>query len=181
MDPCTNALKYVDVSVYYWITAGHYLNISAPRERGRLDISSKMSFKLLHSLRASHDAVLIGVSTLAVDAPRLNVRDPLFGNYSTNSSGFISSPRPVVVDSSLRCSEIPNIHLTRPLVFSSYLNSRKHLESNSLEQDRRSERWKVAEMKIKSLGGDLVQCIADSEDRFADCITFKFKSRQSSK
>lgn len=157
------------------------LNNSAPREKGRLDISSKMSFKLLHSLRASHDAVLIGVSTLAVDAPRLNVRDPLFGNYSTNSSGFISSPRPVVVDSSLRCSEIPTIHLTRPLVFSSYLNSRIHLESNSLEQDRRSQRWKVAEMKIKSLGGDLVQCIADSEDRFADCITFKFESCQSFK
>ena len=133
-----------------------------------MDISSKISFQLLHSLRACHDAVLIGVNTLAVDAPRLNVRDPLFGNTSTHncSNSYIVSPRPVVIDSSLRCSEIPSIHLSRPIVCSSFLNCRKHLESSSQEQDQRLQKWKGAEMKIKSLGGDLVRCIADSDDRF---------------
>ena len=96
------------------------------------------------------------------------MRDPLFGNTSTHncSNSYIVSPRPVVIDSSLRCSEIPSIHLSRPIVCSSFLNCRKHLESSSQEQDQRLQKWKVAEMKIKSLGGDLVRCIADSDNRF---------------
>jgi len=54
-------------------------------------LSSPESLVLTHSLRASHDAILVGIGCVLADDPRLNVR---------LTSG--SSPRPVVIDSRLR-------------------------------------------------------------------------------
>ncbi len=54
-------------------------------------ISGNESLVLTHGLRAIHDAILIGVNTVLVDDPQLNVR-LVDGD----------SPRPVVVDSRLR-------------------------------------------------------------------------------
>lgn len=54
-------------------------------------LSGRESLKLTHRLRASHDAILVGIGTVLSDNPRLNVR-LVNGN----------NPRPVVVDSRLR-------------------------------------------------------------------------------
>ena len=56
-----------------------------------LKLSSPSSLQLTHELRASHDAILVGIATVLADNPRLNVR---------LASG--EDPRPIVVDSRLR-------------------------------------------------------------------------------
>ncbi|MDD3473976.1 MAG: RibD family protein [Syntrophaceae bacterium] len=56
-----------------------------------LALSGRKSLKLTHQLRASHDAILVGIGTVFSDDPRLTVR-------LVNGS----NPRPVVVDSKLR-------------------------------------------------------------------------------
>jgi 3,4-dihydroxy 2-butanone 4-phosphate synthase/GTP cyclohydrolase II len=57
----------------------------------RFQLSGPASAKFTHQLRASHDAILVGIGTVLADDPRLNVR-------------LISgdNPQPVVLDSSLR-------------------------------------------------------------------------------
>ena len=138
-------------------------SIRAPRERSRLDISSPRSFRLLHSLRACHDAVLIGSSTLAVDSPRLNVRDPL--SYQVGNESAIRQPRPIVLDSSLRFLDVTNIHLKRPIIFSSYLNAIARKGELQLSNEQRLQRWSVAAERARSLDGELVSCLPDSSDR----------------
>jgi len=56
-----------------------------------LALSGRQSLKLTHRLRASHDAILVGIGTVLADNPRLNVR-------LVNGS----NPQPVVVDGRLR-------------------------------------------------------------------------------
>src|SRR4051812_28965827 len=62
---------------------------AGPGERTEIDCAGARRFS--HALRALHDAIAIGVNTLLVDDPRLNVRD---------ATG--PDPRPVVIDSRLR-------------------------------------------------------------------------------
>jgi riboflavin-specific deaminase C-terminal domain len=54
-------------------------------------LSSPESLALTHSLRAKHDAILVGIGCVLADDPRLNVR---------LASG--PNPRPIVIDSRLR-------------------------------------------------------------------------------
>lgn len=54
-------------------------------------LSGDQSLEMTHQLRASHDAILVGIGTVLADDPRLTVR---------RSMG--AHPRPVVLDSSLR-------------------------------------------------------------------------------
>ena len=54
-------------------------------------LSGAESLKLTHKLRAAHETILVGLGTVLVDNPRLNVR---------LASG--KDPQPVVVDSQLR-------------------------------------------------------------------------------
>jgi 3,4-dihydroxy 2-butanone 4-phosphate synthase/GTP cyclohydrolase II len=71
-------------------------------------ISGAESLVLTHGLRAIHDAILIGVNTVLVDDPQLNVR-------LVNGP----DPRPVVVDSRLRISPDARIFKqgnTRPII-----------------------------------------------------------------
>lgn len=117
----------------------------APSARTRLDISSKLSFKLLHSLRARHDGVLVGVNTVFADDPRLNVRDPLPGVP-------LSYPRPVIIDSDLRIIDYPKkLRFTNPIVCTC-------LEKNS-------ERWIETESLLKEINGTLISCKRDISGR----------------
>ena len=68
-----------------------------------LALSSPESMKLTHELRASHDAILVGIGTVLADNPRLTVR---------LASG--PNPQPVVLDSRLRFPLTANL-LSHPL------------------------------------------------------------------
>jgi 3,4-dihydroxy 2-butanone 4-phosphate synthase/GTP cyclohydrolase II len=75
----------------------------------RTQISNSACQVFTHRMRAIHDAILIGVTTVLVDNPRLNVR--LVGG---------KDPTPVIVDSRLRTS--PEAHVlhhdnTDPIIF----------------------------------------------------------------
>ena len=72
-------------------------------------ISNSASQVFTHRLRAVHDAILVGIATILVDNPRLNVR-LVTGN----------DPMPVIVDSRLRTP--PDAHVlhhvnTQPVIF----------------------------------------------------------------
>lgn len=72
-------------------------SISASSEEA-LRISGPESMELTHSLRASHDAILVGINTVLSDNPRLTVRH-VQGDH----------PRPVILDTRLRCPETARI------------------------------------------------------------------------
>lgn len=57
-----------------------------------LALSGPESLRLTHTLRARHDAILVGIGTVLADNPQLTVRLAEGRN-----------PRPIVVDSQLRC------------------------------------------------------------------------------
>ncbi len=85
------------------------LDGSIALRRGRaLALSGELSLKLTHSLRASHDAILVGIGTVLSDDPQLNVR---------LVSG--SDPRIVVLDSKLRLPDSAKILKSKgaPIVF----------------------------------------------------------------
>eukprot|EP00981_Chlorochromonas_danica_P006758 scaffold1490_cov162-Ochromonas_danica.AAC.4 len=127
---------------------------SAPSAKQRYDISSEASFRLLHSLRAEHEAVLIGANTLSCDRPRLTVRSPLAACTSSRN------PRPVVLDSQLRILGLPAdaMLLQRPLVFTCVAPE--------------DERFGQAEALLRPFDGQLFTCRADSRGRcdFEHCL-----------
>ena len=156
----------------------------APLKRARLDISSKTSFRLLHSLRARHEGVLVGINTVVADQPRLNVRDPLPGVQIPETS---MQPRPVVIDSQLRLLDVPNLQLLRPIVCSCLLDfttttisetsrgidQKEHQDETWLSPGPGSAaspglsieletRWVRARILLESLGGTLVACKRDA-------------------
>ncbi|TYZ62331.1 hypothetical protein PybrP1_009355 [[Pythium] brassicae (nom. inval.)] len=55
-------------------------------------LSGSASLKMTHTLRTLHDAILVGVGTMLADNPSLNAR------FAEGSN-----PRPVILDTSLRC------------------------------------------------------------------------------
>lgn len=57
----------------------------------RLSLSGRESLRLCHKLRASHDAILVGIGTILSDNPKLNVR-MVHG----------SDPQPIILDRRLR-------------------------------------------------------------------------------
>ncbi len=74
------------------LTYAQSLDGSIAASRGRpLALSGKESQTLTHGLRASHDAILVGIGTILSDDPQLNVR-------------LVSGPdpQPVILDSRLR-------------------------------------------------------------------------------
>lgn len=94
----------------------------------------------MHSLRAQHDAVLIGINTLTIDNPQLNVRCPLPSDHFSSKR-----PRAIVFDSQLRISEyLHTIRIHRPLV------------CTCLNED--SSVYRTVEAKLALLGGHLISC-----------------------
>jgi diaminohydroxyphosphoribosylaminopyrimidine deaminase / 5-amino-6-(5-phosphoribosylamino)uracil reductase len=65
----------------------------APEGGGRLQISGDTAMREVHMLRASHEAIMVGVGTVLSDDPQLNVRLPGYEDRS---------PIRVVLDSQLR-------------------------------------------------------------------------------
>ena len=77
-------------------------------------ISDDSSMELTHELRAIHDGILVGVGTVISDNPRLTVR---------HASG--TNPRPIVLDTKLRCpcdASIFNDKKASPLIYTSSSN-----------------------------------------------------------
>jgi riboflavin-specific deaminase-like protein len=71
---------------------------------------------MTHHLRATHDAILIGVGTLLADDPLLTARIPAEPNAP--------SPRPVVLDSRLRTPLTARLLPRRPFIFAAPSTSR---------------------------------------------------------
>lgn len=71
----------------------------------RAALSSDESLRFTHSVRALSDGILVGIDTVIADDPRLNTR---------RVSG--ASPRPVVLDRTLRVSPSARIVARQPLI-----------------------------------------------------------------
>lgn len=65
----------------------------ATEDHKPLSLSSPQSMAMTHALRAAHDAILVGISTVVADDPLLSVR---------LLPGFPPQPQPVVLDTTLR-------------------------------------------------------------------------------
>ncbi len=88
------------------ITYAQSLDGSIARQRGEpLLLSCHDSLVMTHRLRAQHDAILIGAGTLLADDPQLTVRHVEGEN-----------PRPVVLDSRLRCPADARLLASRPII-----------------------------------------------------------------
>lgn len=121
---------------------------SAPANRTRWNLSSRISFRMLHSLRAHNDGVLIGIKTLLADDPQLNVRVQLDGSeipYATT--------RPIVIDSHLSILQLhpSQIRTARPIVCTSMKPSHPN--------------YILAQAKMAELGGSLISCAAGDNGR----------------
>lgn len=113
------------------------------------------SFRLLHSLRAQHDGVLIGINTMLIDNPQLNVRHPL----PPENDVIQKKPRAIVFDSQLKiANHIQHLRVHRPIVCTC-------LDSSSLT-------YATVKAKLALLGGSLLSCRADSQGKvdMVDCL-----------
>lgn len=112
----------------------------APITKSRMHLSSKTSFKLLHSLRKFHDAVLVGINTVVIDDPLLNVRETLPGIGVPQNE---DQPRAVILDSQLRFLNMSqNLRVNRPIIVTT-------IESND-------EKFTAANNRIRSIGGTVL-------------------------
>jgi len=134
----------------------------APTTRGRIDISSETSFKILHSLRAKNDAVLVGINTLLLDNPQLNVREALPGiqkdrGHLSIPLSHIHQPRSVILDSTLRFfrGSTTSLRVQRPIVFTCVSNS--------------DPRFEQAAQLLREHGGVVVSC-RETEDGRCDLL-----------
>lgn len=107
----------------------------AARNRKQLMLSSPDSMVLTHRLRASCDAILIGINTLLIDDPQLTVRLVEGEN-----------PRPIVLDSNLRIPAAARI-LQRD-------NHRCLLAGTTRNGHKRV-------VELEKLGGEVLHCLPD--------------------
>lgn len=88
------------------------LNGAITAQRGRpTPISCPETRQLTHQIRARSDGILVGIGTILADDPRLTVRLVAGEN-----------PRPIVLDSHLRCPLEANVVANRPI----FAVSRQH-------------------------------------------------------
>lgn len=111
----------------------------ATRNREQLQLSSSQSMILTHRIRASCDALAIGINTLLVDNPQLNVR-LIEGK----------SPQPIILDSKLR---IPSeARILQRQDHSCLLACTKEVESQRINE-------------VEALGAEVICCHADKNCR----------------
>ena len=83
-----------------------------------LQLSNTDALKLTHKLRASHDAILIGINTLISDDPKLTLR------YAKGTQ-----PQPCIIDTDLKFIQDSDIfnHPKKPWFFTASTNKKKQL------------------------------------------------------
>jgi len=88
----------------------------AGSNREPLRISGDDSMRLTHTLRASHDAILVGIGTLLADNPQLTARSLSGGD---TAALLAHQPRPVLLDGGLRTPPDARIfsHPHAPIIF----------------------------------------------------------------
>jgi riboflavin biosynthesis pyrimidine reductase len=123
----------------------------APYDKSRMNISSPEALLLTHSLRARHDAVLVGINTLQKDLPQLTARTLLPGVQLRAGR----QPRPVVLDSRLRVTELEgrDIRVKKPIIF--------HCVG-----DADCATIHTAHALLDAVEGELVLCRSDSRGRY---------------
>lgn len=127
-----------------------FIRFSAPEEKSRWEISSPTSWQLLHSLRSTHRGVLIGVNTVRVDQPRLNVRMTLPAIQLND----IKQPRPIVLDTELSLATFDGtLSLQRPIIVTCS-DATSHTALNKLESVHRL-------LQRDCEGGDVLFCKRD--------------------
>lgn len=168
-DGLGSALPFVTVSYAQTIDGS-----IAPLNRTRLDISSQMSFRLLHSLRATHAGVLVGINTVLCDQPRLNVRTPL-----PDAPIPAEQPHSLIIDTELRILEVEadKLLLQRPIVFTCVGEDDDEDERGQVDESfevnaengegsktkikkrkaTRGDRWSRAKSRLESVGGQLIR------------------------
>ncbi len=111
---------------------------------------------MLHSLRAKHTGVLIGINTLFADQPQLNVRDQLEGCEEP-----FPSTRPIVLDTHLRILQInpAEIRITRPIICCCLTS--------------KSSRFLLAQSKVSEIGGSILSCSSDDCGRYRVTLTMR--------
>ena len=130
----------------------NYLN-RAPANRTRWNLSSKISFHLLHSLRARHDGVLIGIKTLVADHPQLNVRDQLYGQEIQ-----YAQTRPIIIDSNLKILRLnpKTLKIRRPIICC------------CLKPDE--PLFLLAQTKLSEIGGSVISCSFNENKRYLQSL-----------
>lgn len=87
-------------------SADGWLDCRRTPEEPAAEISTPVTRALVHRLRATHDAILVGSGTIVLDRPHLNVRHWAGRN-----------PRPVILDRRKRFFSLDYISLADPIVF----------------------------------------------------------------
>lgn len=110
----------------------------AARDGSPIRFSCDESMKMTHELRASHDAILIGVNTVMSDDPMLTLK---------NVNGV--NPQPIVLDSTLRTPLTARLlkHPTHPL----------WVAASDPDPRRRTQ--------LESLGARIIHVDSDSQGR----------------
>ncbi|MFO8231311.1 MAG: GTP cyclohydrolase II [Longimonas sp.] len=114
------AQHYADVESQAFITLSYAQSLDgsiADASCSPTRISDASSMKLTHELRAIHDGILVGIGTVISDDPRLTVR---------HVDG--TNPRPIVLDTTLRCPPDASIFSsknTSPLIYTSSSNEKR--------------------------------------------------------
>ena len=139
-------------------------SIAAGRGGAPLRLSSEGSMKMTHHLRAWHDGILVGIGTVISDNPSLNTR---------LCEG--PSPRPIVLDSDLRCPpQAKFIQLRKAAGLSSPIivcSTNKRLKCADPTEDlQRSARKQLLEAAgvtvLESRGGDWKSMLIELRKNF---------------
>jgi 3,4-dihydroxy 2-butanone 4-phosphate synthase/GTP cyclohydrolase II len=98
-------------------------------------ISGTESLRIIHQLRAAHDAILVGIGTILSDDPQLTVRLVEGRN-----------PRPVILDSSLRTPSTAKVLASQPIIFCSADASdeaQRALEARGAQVERQPQAGRI--------------------------------------